>query len=80
MRVASAPHFPAEPRALVGCDVLEVLGSTNGTDDSSSAAVVRRLFSNTDASRFSNTVEISPDLLLLEPQLNAVLENLEAKL
>src|SRR5205823_3906522 len=29
MRIACAPHFPAEPRALVGSDVLQLLHQSN---------------------------------------------------
>src|SRR5207237_1158969 len=51
MRVACAPHFPAEPRALVGSDVLQLLHETNGGDRPEE--LVRRFFNVADASRFA---------------------------
>ena len=78
MRVACAPHFPAEPRALVGNDVLQLLHETNGhapPDD-----LVRRFFTVTDASRFAATSADATQLLALQPELELVLERLEAKL
>jgi hypothetical protein len=78
MRVACAPHFPAEPRALVGNDVLQLLHETNGhapPDD-----LVRRFFTVTDASRFAGTTADTTELLALQPQLEQVLARLEAKL
>ena len=80
MRVASAPHFPAEPRALVGSDILQLLSSTNGPGEHPDTAVVRRFFTNIDASEFSRNPEQSSDLFLLEPELEKVLETLEARL
>ena len=80
MRIASAPHFPAQPDALVGSDVLELLGVNNGPSDSPNATLVRRFFTSADASRFSKKADASADLLGLEPELERVLENLEARL
>jgi hypothetical protein len=74
MRVACAPHYPAEPRALVGSDVLQVLGS-NGNGD-----VVRRFFNVTDASHFAATPADTSSLLSLQPELEKVLEQLESRL
>ena len=79
MRVACAPHYPAEPRALVGSDVLQLLNS-NGHSSNGGASVVRRFFSTTDASRFAGTSTDSTDLLSLQPELEQVLEQLEARL
>ena len=81
MRVACAPHFPAEPRALVGGDVLELLAE-NGSPDSSYRAteVIRRFFSVTDADRFATSPVSAQELLTLQPELNQVLERLEARL
>jgi hypothetical protein len=74
MRVACAPHYPAEPRALVGSDILQVLGS-NGESE-----IVRRFFAVSDASRFAATSTDTSGLLALQPELEKVLEQLEAKL
>jgi hypothetical protein len=78
MRVACAPHYPADARALVGADVLAVIPEQdrrNGLGD-----IVRRFFAVTDASRFSVTTADSGALLALEPALNQVLDKLEARL
>lgn len=74
MRVACAPHYPAEPRALVGSDVLGVLGA-NGE-----SAVVRRIFAVNDASHFAATSPDTSGLLALQPELEKVLAELESKL
>ena len=79
LRVACAPHFPAEPRALVGGDVLQLLGATEGANGSAAAAV-RRLFAATDADRFAVTSESTIDLLVLGPELERILETLEQRL
>jgi hypothetical protein len=74
MRVACAPHYPAEPRALVGSDVLRVLGSN------ADGEVVRRFFKVTDASRFAATTVDTAGLLALHPELEQVLQQLESRL
>jgi hypothetical protein len=79
LQVACAPHFPAEPRALVGGDVLHLLGQTDAPNGSAAGAV-RRLFAATDAARFAVAAESSADLLVLEPEVEQILERLEEKL
>jgi len=74
MRVACAPHYPAEPRALVGSDIVQVLGS-NGHSDT-----VRRFFTVNDASRFAGKSSDTLGLLALQPELEKVLEQLESRL
>ena len=76
MRVACAPHFPAEVQALVGSDILEVL---NG-DSASDALLVRRFFDAADAGRFHNEPGRYVELLQLKPALDRVLDSLEVKL
>ena len=78
MRVACAPHYPAEPRALVGSDVLALVHETGG--NGRAGEVVRRFFTVTDASRFATTGANATELLALEPELNRVLQQLEEKL
>jgi hypothetical protein len=81
MQVACAPHYPAEPRALVGSDVLELICSPgNGQDSRKSVQAVRRFFSITDASRFADSPAVFTELLSLQPELDDVLQQLEAKL
>src|SRR5262249_18508633 len=78
MRVACAPHYPADARALVGADVLALIPEQdrrNGPGET-----VRRFFAVTDASRFSVTAQDSGTLLALEPALNQVLDKLESRL
>ena len=81
MRVGCAPHFPAEPRALVGSDVLQLLGQLEmPSPPDGNAAVVRRFFAATDSSRFAIAPEGISNLLVLQPEIERVLEELEARL
>ena len=75
MGVACAPHFPAEPRALVCRDVLEVIGESGSSGD-----IVRSLFAVADASRFSASVSNGRELMLRQGELEQVLRELEARL
>jgi hypothetical protein len=74
MRVACAPHYPAEPRALVGSDVLHVLGSN------AEAQLVRHFFNLTDAANFSAAAIDTSALLARQSELEKVLDQLESKL
>jgi hypothetical protein len=78
MQVACAPHYPAEPRALVGSDVLALLGATGG--NGRAGEVVRRFFTVTDAARFATAGADAAELLALEPELDRVLQQLEERL
>jgi hypothetical protein len=78
MQVACAPHYPAEPRALVGSDVLALIHDTGGNGRAGS--VVRRIFTVTDATRFATSCGDSASLLALEPELEHVLDQLERRL
>jgi hypothetical protein len=78
MRIAVAPYFPAEPRALVCADVMTVL-----PDDQRSGPrgeIIRHLFARIDASRFSTTPMDCDELLKLKPEIQTVLDHLEARL
>jgi hypothetical protein len=77
MRVAAAPHFTAEPRALVCRDVLDLVAG-NGGDRS--AQVVRRFFAVADASQFSTGAGDAAGLLALQSEVERVIDSLEAKL
>jgi hypothetical protein len=77
LRVASAPHFPAEPRALVCGDILQVLPETDRNENSQ---MVRRLFTATDTLNFAVTSGEVPGLLEWQPQLERLLAQLEAQL
>jgi hypothetical protein len=78
MRVACAPHFPAEPRALVGGDVLTLLDQVSR--DGRVGEVMRTLFAVTDESQFGRTTVDVEGLLKLRTDPNRVLDELEAKL
>ena len=78
MKIAVAPYFPAEPRALVGADVITMLPHVERAGRE--AEIVRRLFSHTDASRFSAGQVDSAELLNLQPEIETVLDYLEARL
>jgi hypothetical protein len=75
LRAACAPHYPAEPRALVGLDVVPHLSEPAG----SAADVVHRMFAAADAARF-NGQTVPRDVLSLEAGLEEALTQLEAKL
>jgi hypothetical protein len=77
MRVAVAPHFPADPHALVCGDVLAQLNEAerNGR----AAETVRIVFAAADA-RFALAPETQADLLALPAAVEAVLLTLEEKL
>src|SRR5262249_9117008 len=78
MRAACAPHYPAAPPAVVGRDVLEVLPEPDRSG--TSGEVVRRIFASIDASRFANNSGDVSQLLSLHPEVESVLEVLEARL
>jgi hypothetical protein len=79
MQVACAPHFPAEPRALVGRDILHVLLQAEG-DRSPHAEVVRRIFSATDEVEFGLASANGRELLGLQREIDEILLRLEAQL
>ena len=78
MKIAVAPHFPAEPRALVGSDVLTALPADQRAGRN--GQIVRRFFSRADASCFAVAPTDSRELLDLRPEIEAVLDQLEARL
>jgi len=78
MRVACAPHYPAEPRALVGGDVLPLLPEPDRAGRA--GEVVRRFFAVTDAVRFDTVPPSATELLSLQPELERVLQQLEQRL
>ena len=78
MRVACAPHYPAEPRALVGADILPLLPEPDRSGRP--GEVVRRFFAVTDAAQFGTASPNPADLLPLQPDLERVLKQLEERL
>ena len=73
MRIAVAPHFPADAEALVGGDVLAQL------DEPAHGETVRKIFMAADG-RFAASPSASADLLALQPDVAATLQRLEARL
>lgn len=78
MRIASAPHYPAEPRALVGADVLELLPLEQRIGKS--GQIVRRLFAFTDAMAFGEERGNPSEVLKLAPEFDKLLDHLEQQL
>jgi hypothetical protein len=74
MSIAVAPHFPANPQALVSGDVLLRLADAglNGA----AAETVRKVFAAADA-QFAANPQAQPDLLALRPGVETVLQKLE---
>jgi hypothetical protein len=77
-QIASAPHFPATPRALVCGDVLEIL--TPPERAGKSGETVRRFFAAADATAFANSTENKNELLAEKSALDEILLKLEARL
>lgn len=77
MTIAVAPHLPANPRALVGGDILRQLDPVAQTGPA--AATVRQVFAAVNA-EFATTPAAQPDLLALRPGVDRVLQKLEEKL
>jgi hypothetical protein len=78
MRAACAPHYPAEPQALVGSDVLLVLPEAERRGPG--GEIVRRFFAVSDAARFATVPADQRELLDLKPGLERVLQGLEERL
>lgn len=79
LQTACAPHFPAQPQALVGRDILEVFDEP--TRAGRTGDVVRQLFSRLDAAQFGAiAAPKAGELLALQPELEQLLDILEAKL
>lgn len=78
LKVASAPHYPAEPRALVGADILPLLPEADRAGAAGEA--IRRVFAAADALEFGPTAPAWDSLLSMHPGLERALAILEAKL
>jgi hypothetical protein len=76
MRIAVAPHFPADDRALVGGDVLSQLDATER--DGAEGETVRKVFAAADA-HFSGKA-VAPVALVAAADVDNVLQKLEEKL
>jgi len=78
MRVACAPHYPAEPRALVGKEIIEVL-SENG-HGAHSSEIIRLVFNATDLSQYNASAGEISSLLARQADIEGVIRELEARL
>jgi hypothetical protein len=78
LQIASAPHYPATPRALVCSDILSIFPPAERAGKS--AEVVRRFFTAADAATFANSSGSQTALLAEKSALNEILLKLEARL
>ena len=78
LRIVSAPHYPAEPGAMVCGDVLRLLGQDE--QQGRAGEVVRQFFAVADASAYAASPPPDGKLLALKSDLDALLENLEERL
>ena len=78
LQIASAPHYPATPRALVCGDVLQILTATER--EGKPGEIVRRFFAAADASAFAHSSEGRADLAAEKSDLKEILLKLEARL
>jgi len=78
LQIASAPHYPAAPRALVCGDVLQIL--TAPERDGKPGDTVRHFFTAADAAAFASSAGTITGLLAEKPALQEILAKLEARL
>lgn len=78
LQIASAPHYPAHPQALVCADVLKLLPEDQRRTES--GRVIRDLFAASDAANFSATTSEAASLMALQPALEKLLVQLEEQL
>jgi hypothetical protein len=77
LRIAVAPHYPANPRALVCADVLAQLDDAERNGHA--GETVRHIFAAVDA-QFASTAQTQADWLARQPAVAELLLKLEAKL
>jgi hypothetical protein len=78
VQIAAAPHYPAEPRALVCGEVLNLFN--DGERDGRTGEVIRQFFTRAAAASFAPTREDAAPLFELRPELERILQQLEARL
>lgn len=78
LRIACAPHYPADERAMVCGDVLELLAEEERKGVA--GEVVRRFFTVEDGVVFSRAPVDADGLFALQPELDGLLNRLEARL
>ena len=78
LQVAAAPHFPAEPRALVCGEVLSLFDA--GERSGRTGEVIRSLFTRDETACFARETESLPPPFTLQPDLEGILQRMEARL
>ena len=78
LQIASAPHYPAAPRALVCGDVLQIL--TASEREGKVGEMVRRFFAAAHAAAFANRTENQTALLAEKSALQEIISTLEERL
>ena len=77
MSIAVAPHYPANPQALVCADVLAQLDEAD--QNGNAGDTVRKIFAAADT-QFALTKQTQVDSLALKASIDALLQTLEEKL
>jgi len=78
LQIAAAPHFPAEPRALVCSEVLSVLDEDERAGRVTE--IIRSCFESDDRTSFAPKQESPNSLFALRPDLEEILGRMEARL
>lgn len=78
LQVAAAPHFPAEPRALVCGEVLSLFDA--GERCGRTGEVIRSLFTRDETACFGREIEALPPPFKLQSELEGILQRMEARL
>ncbi len=78
LRIAAAPHFPAEPRALVCGEVLSLFDEAER--HGSTGKTIRSLFAGEEHAAFAPQPLNPVPLFELQPDLEAILNRMEARL
>ena len=78
LQIAAAPHYPAEPRALVCGEVLNLF--SDDERDGYTGKVIRQFFASHDDANFGVSHENGHPLIGLSSELESILQLLEAKL
>jgi hypothetical protein len=78
LQIAAAPHYPAEPRALVCGEVLNLF--SDGERAGQTGGVIRQFFAREAAASFAASSENHSPMFNLRPELEQILQQLEARL
>jgi hypothetical protein len=78
LQIAAAPHFPAEPRALVCGEVLSLFAEPERAGQT--GEVIRSFFTRDEGANFSPQRESPMPLFALQPELEGILKQMEARL